>query len=167
VVNSPAKEVPTMPRTFSAALLLTVLVVPWSGRAVAGPPEGASGRMVLDDDVEKFPGTWRVTYVEAGGDHSKGDNDVRLVVKKNILTAKVKGKVVWKATIRLNPEKKPKCIDLDIDEGDWKGKITGIYKFEQNSLTLCLGSAKIGCPKEFASKRRSTDSVTILIREKQ
>jgi HEAT repeat protein len=37
-----------MPRILAAVLTLAVLAVPSPGRAFAGPPEGASGRMVLD-----------------------------------------------------------------------------------------------------------------------
>jgi hypothetical protein len=39
-----------MPRTFAAAVLLALLALLPSKKALAGPPEGASGRMVLRTD---------------------------------------------------------------------------------------------------------------------
>jgi uncharacterized protein (TIGR03067 family) len=152
-----------MPRTFAAAVLLALLALLPPEKAVAGPPEGASGKMVLDDDVEKLQGSWRVTSVEVGGHHSEDDKEVLLVVKKNILTVKEGDKVVWKATMRLNPAKEPKCIDLEIDEGGKREEAVGIYKIAQNSLTLCFGS---GRPKKFPSNKGSSDKVTNLVREK-
>jgi hypothetical protein len=38
-----------MPRTFAAAVLLAALALLPPGKAVAGPPDGASGKMVLDE----------------------------------------------------------------------------------------------------------------------
>jgi hypothetical protein len=38
-----------MPKTFAAVLLLAVLALALPGKAVAGPPEGISGRMVFDE----------------------------------------------------------------------------------------------------------------------
>jgi hypothetical protein len=38
-----------MPRTFAAAVLLAALALLPPGTALAGPPEGASGKMVQDD----------------------------------------------------------------------------------------------------------------------
>jgi hypothetical protein len=43
-----------MPRTFTAVLLLAALALPPGAKAVAGPPEKVSGKMVLDEVAERL-----------------------------------------------------------------------------------------------------------------
>jgi uncharacterized protein (TIGR03067 family) len=157
-----------MSRKFVIAVLpLAVLaVVPPQG--ASAPPGGVSLRTVLNDDVEMFQGTWRVVSREMGGIHREDWNEYLLVIKKNIVTAKKGKEVVWKATVRLNPSKEPKTIDLSILEGrglDEGTKSIGIYKFEKNTLKLCV-TDKNERPKKFESKDGCSDEVFVLQKEK-
>jgi uncharacterized protein (TIGR03067 family) len=161
-----------MSRKFVAAVLpLAALVGLSSGRAVSRPPEGVSLRTVLSDDVEMFQGDWRVVSDEMHGLHNEDLKELLIVVKKNIITMKKGTEVVWKATLRLNPSKMPKAIDLSILEcQDLREGVEsiGIYKFEKNTLKLCVSDWDKGeRPKKFESKDGCSDEVFVLQKEKQ
>jgi uncharacterized protein (TIGR03067 family) len=72
-------------------------------------------------------------------------------------------------TLKLDPEKKPKTIDFDIASGKDKGKKQlGIYKFEDDTFTLCMGfPGGTERPAKFESEKGSKAALAVPKREKK
>ena len=112
-----------------------------------------------DDDAKKaqpaLEGTWKVVGMEAGGSKvPEADLEgSRWVIKGNTYTFTLGG-MIEKGKLRLDADKKPATIDVEITEGSDKGKTqVGIWKLENDRLTVCCAAAgDKERPKEFATK---------------
>jgi uncharacterized protein (TIGR03067 family) len=144
---------------------LRVLLIVAAGLSIA-----AGGK---DDDIkkakEKLQGTWVVTGAEQAGEKTDQMNGQQLTVKGDDFTATDKGNVVFKATFKVDPTKKPAAIDVTVAEGEEKGKTAlGIYSLEKDELKFCF--AEPGTkdrPTEFATKKDSKLMLITLKREKK
>ena len=80
------------------------------------------------------------------------------------------GRVIAEATVKLDPTKKPKTIDVAFTEGEHKGKTAlGIYEIEGDTFRVCLarpGSGD-GRPAEFFAKAGSGRILVVYQREKK
>jgi uncharacterized protein (TIGR03067 family) len=113
-----------------------------------------------DADQEKLQGKWTVESFEYNGTPVERMKDATREVKdgKYSLTPKV-GDVI-EGTIKIDPSKKPKTIDLDVN-----GRILkGIYELDGDALKLCYILTDGERPTEFASK---PDTSVILILHKR
>ena len=122
-----------------------------------------------EDDTKQFQGTWQaVTYEANGGAQKDVADKVVCTCEKDVFTFKYDGKVVWKATFKLSPSKKPRTIDLSITEGPNKGQaILGIYEVEKDTFKWCTSSAgEKERPTEFASQAGSDVALYTFKREK-
>ncbi len=104
-------------------------------------------------ELKKFAGTWEAVSLEvngtkAGANEGKG---LKAIVEGNTLTIKHGEKTV-KATFTIDPSKDPKWLDSITKAGGKELKSLGIYKFEDDKLSICytLGSGKR--PKKFSTK---------------
>jgi len=62
--------------------------------------------------------------------------------------------MVMKATMIIDPSKKPQRLDYQVNEGPSKGrKRMGIYELNGDSFKSCFGAPDAPRPKEFASKQ--------------
>ncbi len=93
-----------------------------------------------DEKKNPFEGTWEVVKLEVtGSDISEGLKAAKatFTFKGDAYTCTL-GESEEKGTFKLDP--KAKTIDLDIKDGQAKGKKQlGIYKFDGETLTVCLG----------------------------
>ena len=93
------------------------------------------------DDTQKLQGTWQIIDLEANG----GKKPAEEIQGWKII---FQGDEVWiikpegadpKLKFKLDPEKKPKTIDLVVQEGKDKGKVArGIYSLEKGQVRLCI-----------------------------
>ncbi len=107
-----------------------------------------------EDDAKKLQGTWQAVTYEAGGTPVKDVAEkVVCTCEKDVFTFLYEGKVVWKATFKLDPSKKPKAIDMTITEGPNTGQaIVGIYEVDKDALKWCTAIAgDTERPKEFGA----------------
>jgi uncharacterized protein (TIGR03067 family) len=113
-----------------------------------------------DADQEKLQGKWTVESFEYNGNPVERMKDATREIKdgKYTLTPKV-GDVI-EGTIKLDPDKKPKTIDLDVNGNILKG----IYELDGDALKLCYNLSDGERPTEFASK---PDTGVILILHKR
>jgi uncharacterized protein (TIGR03067 family) len=100
------------------------------------------------EELAKLQGTWQMLSVEAGGKEMKGVKLETIAIKGNKFTGL--GGASDSLTIRLDPTRKPKEIDLirEKDERKWMG----IYSLEGDDLKLCMALVAKG-----EEQKRPTD----------
>ena|SRR5688572_8833076 len=104
-------------------------------------------------DIDRIQGEWVLISGERHGQPfaSETIKDVTLTFDGDVLkTAKAGG--VTEATFTLRPETNPKGIDLDMD-----GSLgLGIYKLEEDMLTILHGEIEEPRPKDFEEIKGGT-----------
>ncbi len=122
---------------------------PYRRQAAGSTEKGAAS----GDDRKALQGTW----VAVAGENSKEKFDkelkgIRLVFQGDKLTLRL-GDDVLHAAYKLDPDRKPKAIDLTLTEGRAKGEtILGIFALEGGKLKLCLPESGQERPTEFAAE---------------
>ncbi len=138
--------------TMLAAVSLTVLAV----RADKKP---------ADKDEDRIRGTWKMVSGDKGGEKAPED-----LVKRFRLTLKADGKLTVVAkedgdqegTYKLDTGKKPKQIDITVDDK----MMEGIYELDGDNLKLCVAEAG-SRPTEFKAPEGSKVMLIVLKREKK
>jgi uncharacterized protein (TIGR03067 family) len=138
-----------------AVILLAVVF------ASAGVVAGGDAK----SELKKFEGTWSVASAQKGGkDAPEGElSQLRLVFSGDKLTLKF-GEKSKKGSIKLDPAKKPKHIDLTIEDKT----AVGLYRFKKDGmLELCVTEPGGDRPTEFKAPEGSMVMILILKREKE
>ena len=114
------------------------------------------------DDADRLDGVWKVVSAEDGGRKTPEEvvKELRLTVARDVITYKV-GEKSTRWRYKLDPEKKPKWIDLT-DEGR---VMPGIYEVDGDTLRICF-SERGGDdrPTAFESKPNSSNDVLIVLK---
>jgi uncharacterized protein (TIGR03067 family) len=117
----------------------------------------------------ELSGTWQaISYALDGTKASDEDmKRIKLVIDADgHATALRDGKVFIAAATDIDPTKTPITIDFSYTEGDIKGKTAlGIYKIENDLLTICRTSPGDARPTEFTSKPGSGHTLMTYRRE--
>jgi uncharacterized protein (TIGR03067 family) len=123
----------------------------------------------LDKDYARFEGTWRIVSLEIDGGKVSDEviKEAKLIVKGKEFTMKEKI-AVYKGVFTIDPDKKPKTIDMKFTEGPEKGNTAlGVYELDGDDLKLCLTITAKERPTEFAAKAKSGLGLEVLKREKE
>ncbi len=115
-------------------------------------------------DQDKIQGTWTFVSGERGGKPLPDDDvkDRKISFAGNKMKMKNKDQE-REVTFKLNPDKKPKEIDVDFD-----GQMgMGIYQLDGDTLKVAHGELGDPRPTEFASKADSKVTLVVLKREKK
>jgi uncharacterized protein (TIGR03067 family) len=126
-------------------------------------------------DKERLQGTWVLRSVEANGtplplEEIQGGKllaQARLVVKGDGYTFTL-AEGTYAMTFRMDPEKKPRAIDMTITHGPEKGKTYhGIYELSGNTYKICR-HAELDKPRPtaFVTTRGSGQIIVTWQREK-
>jgi len=145
---------------------MTPLVVLTVGLIVAAD---AHKDDAANKELEKFQGTWKYVSVEVEGkQQSEGFAKSTLVIKGNQWTVSEGDKIVAQNTIKLDPTKKLKRIDLTSTMDSDKGRrIRGIYTLEGDKFTMCdRGVDKGKRPAKFGTQPESGLVLVVLQRVK-
>jgi clostripain len=122
-------------------------------------------------DKDKLQGTWNAISITEGTNEEADAEGQTLAFKGDEFAVKSRDAVMMKGTFKVDASKKPKTIDLKIEDGpkDRKGKTAhGIYELKDDKLTLCIVKPGPGNrPKEFASKEGADTVLLKLEREKK
>jgi uncharacterized protein (TIGR03067 family) len=113
-------------------------------------------------DQEKIQGTWALVSGERNGKPLSDEviQHIKLIFAGDKLTTKHKDRKT-QATFKLDPNKTPKEIDLDMEGNIGKG----IYHLDGDSMKIVHGEVGDARPKDFP-KAGSGLTVLVLKREK-
>jgi uncharacterized protein (TIGR03067 family) len=114
---------------------------------------GSSAARGADGKVDTLEGTWLPSSAEFGGQPFPEEvrKTIRLEIKDDDYTVTV-GTKVDRGTCKLDPQAKPKALDITGIEGPNKGKtILAIYERDGDTLRVCYDLGGKGRPTEFKS----------------
>jgi uncharacterized protein (TIGR03067 family) len=110
---------------------------------------------VAKKDLEKLQGTWILSELEINGERIPDEKikGTTLTIKGARYTVKVKDRS-HAVTIKLDPTRKPKAIDMYFPDGPELPKLAkGIYEIDGDTFRLCrhqaAGEAR---PREFVTQ---------------
>jgi RNA polymerase sigma-70 factor (ECF subfamily) len=148
------------------AVLLALGVLGLGGlayRSHAADKPGASKEDAAKADLKKLQGTWTLVSLETGGKKvPEGQlQDVTFVVKDDKATLKHGDAPAHEGTLKVDPGKDPKEIDMTLGEAG-KGEVQkAIYKLEKDTLTICTAHSADERPSAFATKEGTKLAVMV------
>src|SRR4051794_7154992 len=149
------------PRRSAAMLLVTVALL-----LAAGDKKDVDAA-----ELKKFAGAWAIQSQEHGGQKTPMKELASLAVTVTGAKAVTKnGDEVAEESevLLLDPKAKPAAIDLKVLSGGDRGKVVkGIYKFDDDRLTLCVAEPGKDRPTEFAGKQGTGHTLLVLLRQKK
>ncbi len=146
---------------------MRIVLVPLLGAlvliAIGGPSGRADDKPDVAKEFKKFRGNWTFKSVKAGGkklpaEPFKGrtvtfDGDKYFVKRGD--------KVEEVATLKLDPSKSPKTLDVRVTDGPNKGAVMlGIYEFDDDTLKVCFDPK--GKKRPTAFKTAGSSSVLVV-----
>jgi len=133
--------------TARAALLLAAVLVTASDAPKEDP---------VKKDLKGLEGTWRALSGEENGKKvpDKEVKQMRLVFEGKKFTAYFGPVVLMQGTVKLDPAKKPRAMDLVSTAGRLTGQTAPcIYELDGDGLKVCLGEPDGKRPTEFKADR--------------
>jgi uncharacterized protein (TIGR03067 family) len=119
---------------------------------------------------QQLSGTWQAVSYALDGNKAIDEDlkAIKLVFAADGKTEALRdGKVFIASTTKVDPTQTPMTIDIAFTAGDLKGKnALGIYKIEDDVLTICRTAPDRARPTEFASKPGSGQTLMSYRREK-
>jgi uncharacterized protein (TIGR03067 family) len=120
------------------------------------------------DDAKSMDGTWLPSVAELGGEKFPDEvrKTIKLVIDDRKYTVTV-GKEVDMGTVKLDPSKKPKEMDIVGTEGPNKGKtFLAIYEKTDDTLRVCYDLSGKARPTEFKTTKGTQLFLVTYNREK-
>jgi uncharacterized protein (TIGR03067 family) len=134
---------------------------------------GADGKKPeLKGDLKKLQGAWQATSLNYNGDDvpTDGKGKVKLTFKGDTASVQAGKRVTddyAKIQVKLDSATKPPCIDISISAGAQKGAtLEGIYKLEEDKLTLCVKVLGMERPTKFESPEGQSIALIVFERVK-
>jgi uncharacterized protein (TIGR03067 family) len=112
-------------------------------------------------------GTWTAVSSRRDGADATAEivRTITRTVEKDHVVWKRNGKNFAGTTIVLDPSKTPEAIDVIPDGGPAQGKrVLGIYKLEEDRLTICMADADQPRPREFKAEKGSKQTLMVFTR---
>jgi len=101
-------------------------------------------------ELARFQGTWMITTAEQDGRPDPSAKDTRVIISADQFTTKVAERALRHGTLRFDPTKQPKAIDLTYTDGPQKGQSSmGIYQLDGDSWVLAFSIPGKGRPTSF------------------
>ncbi len=125
----------------------------------------------VQKDLKNITGKWTPTSRETDGEKTATEAFKGMTVKvaaDGTATITKDGKVVRKVKwVNLDPTQKTKAVDIEVIEGDDKGKtLLAIYRLEGDQFTVCVANAGKDRPTAFSTAADSGRSLMSYTRSK-
>jgi uncharacterized protein (TIGR03067 family) len=122
-------------------------------------------------DLQAFKGTWRLSSKEEDG-KKFGEEEIKDIIGSGDGLGKFSvrrgDKIIAEATVKLDPTKTPKTIDVAFTEGERKGKtVLGIYEIESDAFRVCVARVGDERPAAFSAKAGSGHILIVYKRDKK
>lgn len=120
------------------------------------------------DDAKSMDGTWLASAAELGDEKFSDEvrKTIKLVIGDGKYTVTV-GKNPDRGTVKVDPSKKPKEMDIIGTEGPNKGKtILAIYEMTDDTLRICYDLSGKARPSEFKTSKDTKLFLVTYKREK-
>jgi uncharacterized protein (TIGR03067 family) len=102
--------------------------------AVSAASQGCTAQNGKDD----FEGTWDLVYIERDGKPLKVQKGVQSTYAGGKFVVKNGDKIIVAGSVKLDPAKKPKALDVTYTEGPDKGKsFKAIYERDGDTMKFC------------------------------
>ena len=129
---------------------------------------GRSLRVPPSADLEKQQGTWTAISFRRDGQETPKEivRTITRTVEGDHVVWKRNGKSFAGTALALDPHQDPRAIDVIADGGPTRGKrVLGIYKLENDRLTLCMADADQPRPREFKAEKGSGHTLMVFMRQ--
>jgi uncharacterized protein (TIGR03067 family) len=151
--------------------VVVLAIISLSAEVLSHAAEGNADDAAVTKELQAFKGIWRLDSKEEDG-KKFSEEEIKDVIGTIDGSGKVSvrrsDKVIAEATIKLDPTKKPKTIDVSFTEGERKGKtVLGIYEIKSNTFRVCVARPGDERPAEFSSKAGSGHILIVYKREKK
>ena len=133
--------------------------------------DGEAKEEAVAKELQAFKGTWRLRSREVDG-KTFGEEEIKDVIGTIDGSGKVSvrrgDKVINEGTVKLNPTKKPKTIDVTFTGGERKGQaVLGIYEIEGDTFRVCVARPGDERPADFSARAGSGCTLVVYQREKK
>jgi len=121
--------------------------------------DGNANEETVAKELQAFKGTWRLSSKEEDG-KKFSEEEIKDIIGTGDGLGKFSvrrgDKVIGEATVKLDPTKKPKRIDVSFTEGQHKGQtLLGIYEIDSDAFRVCVARSGDERPAEFSAKAGS------------
>ena len=148
-------------RTALVTLLCTLVLTAFDGSCAR-----ADDKADIEKELKKFQGTWTFESVEAGGKEVPAAEfkGITVTFEGDKYTVKKGDDVIQAATLKLDPSKSPKALDVTVAEGPNKGAVMlGVYEISPDTLKVCFDPEGKKRPTQFKS---ASGSETLVIHKR-
>jgi uncharacterized protein (TIGR03067 family) len=133
--------------------------------------DGDAKEEAVAKDLRAFKGTWRLSSKEEDGKKFSEEeikDFIGTIDESGKVSVRRGDKLMSEGTVKLDPTKKPKTIDVTFTEGERKGKTAlGIYEIESDAFRVCIARAGDERPAEFSAEAGSGRILIVYKREKK
>jgi uncharacterized protein (TIGR03067 family) len=132
--------------------------------------DGKANEETVAKELQAFKGTWRLSAKEEDG-KKFGEEEIKDIIGTGDGLGKFSvrrgNQVIGEATVKLDPTKQPKRIDVSFTEGRHKGQtVLGIYEIDSDAFRVCIAQVGDERPAAFSAKTRSGHTLVVYKREK-
>jgi uncharacterized protein (TIGR03067 family) len=144
-----------------AHALTLLLLVPWWAPA--------ADDQAIKDELARHQGRWVASTSVYDGQEAPAEivRSITRTVEDDHVVWHRDGKSFAGTRIELDPSRDPKAIDVIPDGGKDRGeRVPGIYKLEDDRLTICMAAPGRPRPTEFKAEKGSGCTLRTFIRAK-
>jgi uncharacterized protein (TIGR03067 family) len=119
-------------------------------------------------ELERHQGTWVAVSFRRDGQETPSEivRTISRTMEQDHVVWKRNGKSFAGTTLVLNPAQSPGQIDVIPDGGPSAGqRVLGIYRLDNNELTICMADAGQPRPREFKAEKGSRQTLMTFRRE--
>jgi uncharacterized protein (TIGR03067 family) len=120
--------------------------------ASGGTGAWADDKADVEKELQMFKGTWTFESVETGGKEAPAAEfkGISVTFEGDKYSVKKGDELIQAATLKLDPSKSPKTLDVTVAEGPNKGAVMpGIYEISGDTLKVCFDPEGKKRPTQF------------------